>query len=52
VVLTALGTAIAMGTNFDQYIITTVFSKEGYKNKGAESPWDAPEDSNAVATDL
>jgi hypothetical protein len=41
-----------MGTNFDQYIITTVFSREGMKNKGAETIWDAPEDSNAVGTEL
>jgi len=51
-IVTALGTAIAMGTNFDQYIITTVFSREGMKNKGAETIWDAPEDSNAVGTEL
>ncbi len=50
--ITALGTAIAMGSNFDQYIITTVFTKEGMKNKGAETIWDAPEDSNAVGTEL
>ena len=51
-IITALGTAIAMGSNFDQYIITTVFSREGMKNKGAETTWDAPEDSNAVGTEL
>jgi hypothetical protein len=50
--ITALGTAIAIGTDFDQYIITTVFTKEGMKNKGAETIWDAPEDSNAVGTEL
>ena len=50
--ITALGTAIAMGSNFDQYIITAVFSKEGMKNKGAETIWDAPEDSNAVGRDF
>lgn len=51
-IVTALGSAIALGTNFDQYIITTVFSREGMKNKGAESPWDPPQDSNAVGTEL
>ncbi len=51
-IITALGTAISMGTNFDQYIITTVFSRESMKNKGAETTWDAPEDSNAVGTEL
>ena len=51
-VITALGTAIAMGTGFDQYIIATVFSREGMKNKGAETTWDAPEDSNAVGREL
>lgn len=48
-VITALGTSIAMGTGFDQYIMTTVFTREGMENKGAESPWDAPEASNSVA---
>jgi hypothetical protein len=51
-VITALGTAIAMGTNFDQHVMMAVFSKEGMKNKGAETIWDAPEDSNAVGTEL
>ncbi len=51
-IITALGTAIAMGTDFDQYIITTVFTREGMKNPGAETPWDAPEDSNAVGREL
>ena len=46
--ITALGTAIAIGTDFDQHIITAVFSRESMKNKGAETIWDAPEDSNAV----
>jgi hypothetical protein len=50
--ITALGTAIAIGTDFDQYIITTVFTKEGMKNKGAETIWDPPQDSNAVGTEL
>jgi hypothetical protein len=51
-IVTALGTAIAIGTDFDNYIITTVFTHEGMKNKGAESTWDPPEDSNAVGTEL
>ncbi len=51
-IVTALGTAIAIGTDFDQYIITTVFTKEGMQNRGAKTPWDAPEDSNAVGTEL
>jgi hypothetical protein len=51
-IVTALGTAIAMGTNFDEYIMTTVFTREDMKNKGAESPWDAPEDSNAVGQEM
>ena len=51
-IVTALGTAIAIGTDFDQYIITTVFAKEGMKNKGAETIWDPPQDSNAVGTEL
>jgi hypothetical protein len=47
--ITALGTAIAMGTGFDEYIITTVFTREGMENRGAETILDAPEASNSVS---
>jgi hypothetical protein len=47
-IITALGTAISMGTNFDQYIITTVFSHEAMENRGAKDILDPPGASNSV----
>lgn len=48
-VVTALATAIAMGTNFDQTVLIAIRGKETFETPGSID--DAPEDSNAVATD-
>jgi hypothetical protein len=46
-VITALATAIAIGTKFDQTILIAIRGKETFETPGAVD--DAPEDSNAVA---
>ena len=45
-VVTALATAIAMGTKFDQTILIAIRGKEKFETPGAVD--DAPEDSNAI----
>ena len=46
-VITALATAIAIGSNFDQTVLIAIRGKETFETPGAVD--DAPEDSNKVA---
>lgn len=46
--ITALGTAIAMGTQIDKQILDKVTVKEDFYDQKAKTNYDLPQDSNAI----
>jgi hypothetical protein len=47
-VITALGTAIAMGTQFDKEILDKIVTKEDFYDQKAKTNYDLPQASNAI----